>query len=448
MLQEVGCLDNLLPLMVRNPGTDCVTAAREVLFRLPSDQRTPSGLPPSMYFYQPTFDTELRRRVSELENVRVEVGTEVVGVGDRGDLAWLEVADRSGDRSVIEADWVVGCDGASGIVRESLGIERESFGFEEQWLIFDLKLASPPPALPSLAVQVCDPARPRTELPMPGSRFRFEFMLMPGEDAAELLRPEVAQERLLAPLLPPGSATIERTATYTFSGAVASTWRSGRVLLAGDAAHLMPPFLGQGMCSGIRDAANLAWKLDRIISGAAPDALLDTYTAERRPHVSGVIKSAVEFGRMICVTDRDAAEDRNRALRADPRPLGERFAFRLPSLPPGPLVLDGGGHLFPQPQALDRGGWLDDWIGQRFLVLGADEETLDGAGGWPCGDPDFLIRALTDVPDPAGVIRDWFERRGARVVVVRPDRYVLGTADTLKAIADQIRPILRARVPA
>ncbi|WAX58469.1 bifunctional 3-(3-hydroxy-phenyl)propionate/3-hydroxycinnamic acid hydroxylase [Jatrophihabitans cynanchi] len=437
VLQELGCLERLLPPMLPNPGTDCVTADRNLLFRLPSDRPTPYSLPASMYFYQPVFDAELRRRVAELGTVSVRLGHEVRHLEDVGDVVRLQVAGPDGAGTTVEADWVVGCDGASSTVRESIGVEREGFGFAEQWLIFDLKLSTPPPSLPSLAVQVCDPARPRTELPMPDNRFRFEFMLMPGEDAAEMIRPDVAEERLLGPLLPPGSATIERTATYTFLGAVASSWRRDRVLLAGDAAHLMPPFLGQGMCSGIRDTANLAWKLDRVLAAGAPHELLDTYGLERRPHVSHVIGTAIEFGRVICKTDPTEAARRDRQLLADPRPFDERFTFRLPPLTSGPLVLEGGGRLFPQPVA-----GLDDWIGQRFLVFGADEAVLGEAGRWWRAQPDVLVSVLADIPDPSGRIEAWLARTGRRVAIVRPDRYVLAVTDDIDAATDQVAPLL------
>jgi 3-(3-hydroxy-phenyl)propionate hydroxylase len=441
VLQQLGSLNRLLPEMLLNPGTEAVTVDGEVLFRLPSDGPSPSGLPASMYFYQPVFDGELRRRVGELPNVTVKLATDVTDFVDDDGHVRVKAIDRADDAEWFDADWLVGCDGAGSTVRQRLGIERESFGFEEQWVIFDLQLGSPRPPLPLLAVQVCDPRRPRTELPMPQSRFRFEFMVMPGEDATEMLRPEVARERLLAPLLPEESATIERTATYTFFGAVATTYRKDHVFLAGDAAHLMPPFLGQGMCSGIRDAQNLAWKLDRVIRGLSGDDLLNTYETERRPHVSQVIQVAVDFGRIICVTDPVEAEQRNRRFLEDPRPLEERFRFRLPELTQGPLVLEGGGAIFPQPPAVDGAG-LDDWVGARFMVLARDEASLgDSADLWSA-DPDVVVCTLDEVPDPSGAVRAWFERNGAGVVVVRPDRYILGTADKLDTITERLEPLL------
>lgn len=443
VLQELGSVDRLLPHLLLNPGTDCVTADRQVLFRLPGDGPTPSGFPASMYFHQPTFDGELRRTVGALTGVQVHLTTEVVSAEEREDGVELTALGRDGSPRQVHAAWVVGCDGASSTIRRLAGIERDSFGFEEQWLIFDLRLGDSPPPLSPLAVQVCDPRRPHTELPMPAGRYRFEFMLMPGETAEEMLRPEVAERLLLEPLLAGGNATIERTATYTFQGQVAPRWRSGRLLVAGDAAHLMPPFLGQGMCSGIRDAANLAWKLERVICDQAPSELLDTYQDERRSHVAKVIQSAVDFGRIICETDPEAAARRDRELLADSRPIDGRFQFQLPSLERGRLVLEGGGRLFPQPEA-EPGHRLDDWIGRRFLVLARSRADLDGSAAW-WEQSGSLVAPLNEVPDSSGLVGRWLERSGQPIAVVRPDRYVAATTASLKQVTDQLAPCLDRR---
>jgi 3-(3-hydroxy-phenyl)propionate hydroxylase len=441
-LQELGILGRLLPTMLRNPGTDCINAEGKLLFRIPADRPTPSGLPASLYFHQPTFDRLLRQVVAAQPTVEVRLRSEVVGVEAGPDWASLEVRGPDGKLEAVRASWVVGCDGASSRVRESAALRRTSFGFEEQWLIFDLLLGEPRPPLPVCAVQVCDPRRPRTELPMPDNRFRYEFMLMPGEDPAKLLSPEEAEVRLLAPLLPPGAARIERTATYTFQGLVCSRWRSGRVLVAGDAAHLMPPFLGQGMCSGIRDVTNLAWKLERVLRRGAPESLLDTYEVERKPHVSAVIASAIELGRVICTTDPRAAELRDQSLLSDARPPEDRFQFALPSLVEGPLVRAGGGNLFPQPLPKPGEERLDDMVGDRFLVLASARSKDGGSRGWWEKEMGALVRDPAELPYPGGALARWFKRNGAAFAVVRPDRYVLGVTDDLEALTGEVQPWL------
>jgi 3-(3-hydroxy-phenyl)propionate hydroxylase len=439
VLQEFGALDALLPLMLPNPGSDFVTADRRLLFRLPGDKSTTSGLPASMYFYQPTFDGELRRTVAALDNVNVRLGTRAVTIEQDPYGVNVMVRSLSGSEEVIRAKWLVGCDGASSTVRTAMSVERETFGFEEQWLIFDLLLGSPRPPLSKSAVQVCDSARPHTELPMPDNRFRLEFMLMPGENSEEMLRPDVAQDKLLAPLIPHGEFSIERTATYTFQGLVASKWRSGRVFLAGDAAHLMPPFLGQGMCSGIRDVANIAWKLERVIRGWSPAHLLDTYEEERKPHVSRVIQSAVDFGRIICMTDIAAEAKRDTELLNDTRPIDSRFKFSLSRLNAGPLVLGGGGMVLPQPPTEEDAPRLDDWIGIGFFVVASHASALGSSRNWWETEVQARVCMIDDVPDPKGLVRRWLESTGSKVAVVRPDRYVLATTNNLDAVSERVR---------
>ena len=191
-------------------------------------------------------------------------------------------------------------------------------------------------------------------------------MLLPGEDPEHIKQPHVI-EGLLNSWMPAGAYRIERAAVYTFHGLVAERWRSGRVLIAGDAAHQTPPFLGQGMCAGIRDAANLAWKLARVINRGAPDALLDTYERERSPHAVKVINAAIRIGKVICELDPQKAAERDRMLRANSSEMREGLSFTLPRLDPGPLVLNGGGSLFVQ-TTIGKSR-LDDIVGPRFLVL-------------------------------------------------------------------------------
>src|SRR5260370_10896 len=183
----------------------------------------------------------------------------------------------------------------------------------------------------------CDPARPHTAIPLPNHRYRFELMLIPGEDPAEVQPPDRVFE-ILRHHLPRRAAEVERASVYTFHGLLAERFRSGRVLIAGDAAHQMPPFLGQGMCSGLRDATNLAWKHDHVISRGGPAALIDTYGDERRPHVGAIIEAAVDFGHVICTTDPAAAPERDPRTLSHRAPPAGRPLFGLPHLPPGALV--------------------------------------------------------------------------------------------------------------
>ena len=442
-IQELGCLPALLPTMLPNPGLDFVTARGELLMHVPGNQSSLSDLPASMYFHQPVFDQALREAAEGLPNVRVELGVEARSFESGIDGAAVLAIDADGLPVEVRAPWVVGCDGSWSPVREAAGIKLEDLRFEERWLVVDLVLREPVATLPRKAITVCDPARPLYSIPIPAPRHRFEFMLLDGEDSDEMQQPAIVHA-LLEPWIPAGVAEIERAAVYTFHGLVADEWRAGRILIAGDAAHQMPPFLGQGMCSGIRDAANLAWKLDLVIRHGAPDRLLDTYSSERRPHVRHIIQAAVQFGQVICIVDPVAAAERDRSFLADPRPPMERIPFGLPALEPGPLVGEGGGDLFPQWSQPDGSAPFDALVGNRFLVVGRSDADIRGDGAWWTGHLGAMVTTVGALGASKAPLRRWMDARSADVVVIRPDRYVLAAGSDLGDITRSVKELLGA----
>ena len=444
LLQEIGCLDELIPEMMVNPGIDFTTADGEVLVRIPGDIPSVSGLPASMYFFQPVFDRAVREAAASCPSVDVRLETEMTSYTQADDHVRLELRGADGETSSLTASWVVGADGAWSPVREAAGIVLEDLGFHEQWIVLDLILGRSVPGLPTRAVTVCDPARPATLIPLPNSRFRIEMQVMPDDgDRDEVQKPERILE-LISRWIDPDAVTIERSAVYNFHGLVAEQWRAGRVLLAGDAAHQMPPFLGQGMCSGLRDAANLAWKLDHVIRLGAPEKLIDTYELERRPHVSAIVHAAVEFGRITCITDPVAAEERNRRWLVDSRPAARRLPFSLPGLERGPLVLTGGGDLFIQPPAItDSGMRLDDVVGPRFLVVCANGIPAGPTAAWWTHEIGALVASAATLPG-GDQIANWLSARHSDFAVVRPDRYVMAAGDDIDEVTREVGSALRA----
>jgi len=436
-LQELGILDDLLPEMIPNPGLDFVTADRRLLMRVPGDQPSWSGLPASMYFHQPGVDRALRAAAAATAGVEVLLGAEMVGLDDLGDAVEVHLKGRGS----LRASWVVGCDGAWSPVREAAGLQLEDLGFDERWLVVDLLLRDSHADLPRHAVHVCDPARPHTTIPMPGARYRFELQLADDEAAAEAIRAQNVA-RLLTGYLRPEDAEVERAAVYTFHGLVAHAWRQGRVFIAGDAAHQMPPFLGQGMCSGLRDAANLAWKLAHVVRRDGPHTLLDSYESERRPHVRAITQAVIDFGALICARDPAEVDERDRRLLADPRPPERRVPFRLPSLHHGPLVLDGGGQLFIQPPIDGGGPRLDDVIGTRFLVLGRNADALGSCSTWWRDRAGALVATVDDLAPWTAELGSWLDVRDAQFAVVRPDHYTLAVGSDLDSVTNHVAPLL------
>lgn len=440
-LQEIGCLGEQLPKMIPNPGLELVNADRKRLVHVPGDQGSPSGLPASMYFHQPGFDRSLRETVEAMDSVETRLGTTVSRIEQDGDAATLFATGPDGAECTVEADWAVACDGAGSAFRAQLPTKLEDLGFHERWVVVDLRLEREVPTLPNHALTVCDPARPMGAIPMPDRRFRFELMLLPGDDPEALRDPDHILE-VLADWLPADAAEVERSAVYDFHGLLASPWRVGRVLLAGDAAHQMPPFLGQGMCTGVRDASNLAWKLERVQAGV-PQSLLDTYESERAPHVRAIVEAAVDYGRIICTLDPDEARERDRRLAEDPEAAAD-LVFHLPRLERGPLVLEGGGELFPQPLCED-GRPLDDVVGPRFLVVARKSSMLGHGAGWWADELGAELIALDEDATLGEALGPWFDRREIDVAVVRPDRYVLGAGTDLDAITAAASPLLARR---
>ena len=297
-------------------------------------------------------------------------------------------------------------------------------GLRQPWLVFDVVLTEPVD-LPPHTVQHCDPRRPMTYCNVVGNRRRWEIMVLPGDDREALVQPETLW-KLVAPWVRPDQARLERAAIYTFHSVIAEGWRQRRLLLAGDACHQTPPFLGQGMCAGIRDASNLAWKLDAVLAGRAPEALLDTYESERKPHVRALIELAVRLGGIIQTTDAAAAAERDARFAG-----GAPEVFELPPQLLGEGAFDArqqdlAGRPFPQPRLAD-GRLLDELLGRRSAVIGQRELLAAAAPG--TAERWARSQALI-IDEPDRPLADWLRSHQAGAVILRPDRYIVGVART------------------
>ncbi|HTY16636.1 MAG TPA: bifunctional 3-(3-hydroxy-phenyl)propionate/3-hydroxycinnamic acid hydroxylase, partial [Myxococcota bacterium] len=351
--------------------------------------------------------------------------------------------------------FVVGCDGANSFVRQHLGATVTDLGFFFDWLIVDV-IPREPRVWDPLNIQICDPARPTTLVSGGPGRRRWEFMRLPGESIEEL-NSEPTAWRLLAPWgFTPQNATLERHTVYRFQARWVDTWRNGRLLLAGDAAHQMPPFAGQGMCSGLRDAANLAWKLDLVLAGRAPDRLLDSYASERIPHVRALIELSIELGKVICVADPAAAAARDERMTSEAHARSAPIAAPLPSLGPGLFAEGsaGAGRLFVQDRVRrgDAEGRFDDVVGRGFALvspIGDPAAALDresAAFFAALGGVTAHVSADGPIVDANGGYARWFAAHGAAVALQRPDFYVFGTAPALdgaRGLVESLRSALR-----
>ena len=399
-----------------------------------------SGHPQMCGFSQPELERLLDRRVDAEPLVRQCRGMSLVSWNTDGDWVTALAEPHDGLAAIpggalrrIRASYLVGCDGANSTVRGLLGIELTDLGFDRDWLVVDVVLGDSAPRLP-YASQHLDPARPTTLVPAGPGRRRWEFMVMPSDSEA-VLNTDQGAWRLLAPWdVHPGNATLVRRARYTFRARWANRWREHRVVLAGDAAHQMPPFLGQGFNSGIRDAANLAWRLALLVRGLAADSLLDDYATERLGNVRGIVEESARIGELICTIDPVKAELRNAQLRQHRRIGTARVSWPISG---GTVHSDGsGGALGPQARVGrgDSDALLDTFLPRpAFVLLGRAEDpaqalTEPTRTAWSTIGGLSAHFGADGLVDRDGTYARWFSNVGAEIALIRPDHHVFGTS--------------------
>lgn len=392
--------------------------------------------------HQPHFEAAIHQRITQNPHVQLFRGYAATGLTQ--DLTGVhltcqpwrkgdEVANAS-ETTMLEARYLVGADGSNSFIRQAIGVDRIDFGFNERWLCVDTE---PLRALPSKfnenAMQICDPRRGYMFMPIGKTRQRFEFALHDREDTASMSKPEAAW-RLLREYhdLGPQDVSIVRNLVYTFECRMAKSWRAGRVFLSGDAAHTNPPYLGQGACSGMRDASNLAWKLDLVLRGLANDKLLDTYERERRPHAQKLMLDSRALG-MVANTSNP--------IKATIRDV--LFRFKLTPKPQFPIVTDGviargkdgkpegaAGALSGQGR-LKVGGAVqrfDEHVGFNFSVVSHKnlKNGLSLSMQKQLKDIGVCWVELDSTGDVDGTYRAMLEAMNADAVIIRPDFVVFG----------------------
>jgi 3-(3-hydroxy-phenyl)propionate hydroxylase len=459
VFQEIGIAGALAPHMTPYRPTIYQGSDGEPIQHL---DMGPSPYPlawaPSYTFNQPALEAALRRAVGEMPSVSVHLGHEVAQIEQSATHARLGVRRPDGTQAALEARYVVACDGGASPTRRRLGLKLRSLEFDEPWIVVDMHVAEERLGqLPATNVQYCRPERPCTYVVGPGTHRRWEFLLLPHE-AEQREMPHDAIWALLAPWLSPADARIWRAATYRFHAVVLEQWRAGRVLLAGDSAHQMPPFLAQGMCQGLRDAVNLAWKLEWVLGGRAPERLLDSYGEERGPQVEAVTATVKRLGQIICERDPARAAARDRRLREEQG--GQvRMQIRqslLPGVHHGLIDRDEAPAGTPFPQAMARiepgaaPRRMDDLLPVGFLLVlrrAPDAATFrawaDAAAALGaqvlCIDPSATLPGLSTLTEADGLLAAWFERHGCEAALMRPDHLVYGTARSLEDVAGLLR---------
>lgn len=454
--QSIGLVDEILPHTVPNQILRFFDAKRRVLAEIaPPDARF--GWPKRNGFVQPLVDAELLRGLDRFDHVEVWWNRPVMSCAETGDAVTVECGGEGGV-SRVRADYVIGCDGGRSVIRRTMGVSFEGTTSPTRWLVVDI--ANDPLGHPNSEVGA-DPERPYASISIAHGIRRFEFMIHADESDEQAEDPAFLT-RMLARVVPyPDRVEVIRRRVYTHHSRITGAFRSGRLLLAGDAAHLMPVWQGQGYNSGIRDAANLGWKLAAVVTGQARDSLLDTYDMERRKHARAMIDLSTMVGKVISPTDRRVAAGRDLIVRAASIvPTLKRYVLEMrfkpmPSYERGAVVHLGPrnprspvGTLFVQPRVntrTRRNVLLDDVLGAWFAVLCWNNNPRKILGEpafatWQAlgarfvaarpqvqlrwtghDDPDVVV-----VGDHTGDLKSWFDAHGESVVFLRPDRCIAG----------------------
>lgn len=444
--QSIGLADRLKQDMLAERPIDFVDAdGRSFLSFRPKSRGT--GHPPQLFIYQPALERVLRDGVDRYPNVEILLEHESLRVRQDGDEVDLTLLDlRSDTVKHLRARYVIACDGGASPTRALLGIGFEGKTYEDRWVVIDTKVRTEWDAHDRLRFH-CNPERPAVDCPTPLGHHRWEFPVLPGDDEAELVTEPAVRALLAQQGITDEHVEVQRAVIYSHHVRFASRWRIGRVFFAGDAAHVMPPWIGQGMAAGVRDAANLCWKLAAVLQQELPEAVLDSYETERQPHVRAMTKQAVFFGRIIT--------ERRRALTAIRDPLF-RLLNRIPPVrdyfrdarwfpaahyPDGYFGTEDRGaahHQIPQPTITVDGEprFLDDILEPGWCILHTSENP--DLGPWAdLGLPSHRINrsaATGALADSDGVLVDWLAARGADIVVLRPDRFVYAAAATGSAL--------------
>ena len=418
VFQTIGITKKFLKNTIINKGTKFVNSNGKVLLDWPRPKSiTENGWYPSYRFHQPDLEKNLRNQLKKFKKVKLMQNTEVIKIKNIKNSVNL-LFKRKNKIQKVGSKYVIGCDGARSTTREQMGSVLDNLGFTQKWAVVDLILRKNKNGLPDRTIQYSNSERPATYCRNVGKRRRWEFAIQDNEDEKEILSDEYIWN-FLKPWLNPKDAYLERKAIYIFQSAIARKWRKGRIFIAGDAAHLMPPFMGQGMCAGIRDASNLAWKISWCIKKNHNEKFLDTYQTERFSNAKEYIETTMRMGEFV-----NAVGSENITDNISSGPGGTKS---MQSIKPklgaglGSNKDKNRGKIFPQLK-MKNGKTLDEKFSKSPLLLTSSKLSKNISSN--------KIRSITD-KDIRG-LSNLLKSYNAKAIIVRPDRYILKTFKKVK----------------
>ena len=422
VFQTIGITKEFLKHTIINKGTKFVNSKDKVILDWPRPKKiTDNGWYPSYRFHQPDLEKKLRKKLKNYKKVLIEQNSEVKKIQNSKnhvDITYLNINNHK--EYLVRSKYVIGCDGANSITRKQMKTKMDNLGFTQKWAVVDLILKKKKNNLPDRTIQYSNPKQPATYCRNVGRRRRWEFAIKKNHSDKKVLSENYIWN-FLKPWLNKSEAIIERKTIYTFESAIARKWRKGRVFIAGDAAHLMPPFMGQGMCAGIRDASNLAWKIAYCIRNKFDETLLNTYQSERSLNVKEYIETTMRMGEFVNAVESIQITDN---IKSDNKGIKSMQSIK-PKLGKGlgNLKDRNRGKTFPQFK-LKNNKTLDDYFSKKgMIILSSDIK------------PKTSINFSSLNAKNLSNVSKYLKNINSKAILVRPDRFILASARSNKDVS-------------
>ena len=421
VFQTIGITKDFLKHTIINKGTKFVNSKDKVILDWPRPKKiTDNGWYPSYRFHQPDLEKKLRKKLKNYKKVSIEQNSEVkkiINSKNQVDIIYANIISHK--EYIVRSKYLVGCDGANSITRKQMKTTMDNLGFTQKWAVVDLILKKKKNNLPDRTIQYSNPKQPATYCRNVGKRRRWEFAIKKNHSDEKVLSERYIWN-FLKPWLKKSEAIIERKTIYTFESAIARKWRKGRVFIAGDAAHLMPPFMGQGMCAGIRDASNLAWKIANCLRNKFNETLLNTYQSERSLNVKEYIETTMRMGEFVNAVESIQITDN---IRSDNKGIKSMQSIK-PKLGRGlgNLKDKNRGKIFPQFKIKNNKTLDNNFSKKGMIVLSSDVN--------PKTSKYYSILKAKNFSN----VSRYLKNIKSKAILVRPDRFILASARSNKEV--------------